>query len=514
MNRYEKEGLMGARMQAPMGDRTVVTELSEEFSLPDYQPEMKRLLRVRATVLPADQYIGAGNAECAGRIDYSILYTGNDGALYCTSQSGEYQFSVPLEIPSDFEASEGIVCNVESLPEQTSGRVVAPRKLAVKCKLRSRVRLYGTRMLSDAMECDSSMERLCGESEYAAVFFGKSDVLQLADEILLDDRDGNLRVISADGQVFISEANAGSGAVHCKGEVCLKLLCCRDDGVEQSTPYAVMRRIPLSESVTAEGTEVNCEACAHGVCSDVQITVEDGRILCEVGIQLAVKAMRRERIAYTRDLYSTERMCENAYRSVEFPSMIKCCNGNVSLNTTLTLEEAGIRSGLELVDLCGSAVLGAPEQEKGKYRFVGKCRFHAVLSDGEELSAQEFEVPFRYEIEDGRMLPTDYETAVDVITCRGKIDGERIGVDAELAIAMSLCGKDELKLLSEATFGEPHKHEGAVYTVCYPDRADTLWSVAKRYHCAISQLSERNHLAAAPAADAADSLAGVRFLLI
>ena len=73
---------MPAEIQAPIGDRTVITELSEEFSLPDYQPEMKRLLRVRATVLPSDQYVGAGNVECSGRIDYSILYTGNDGALY------------------------------------------------------------------------------------------------------------------------------------------------------------------------------------------------------------------------------------------------------------------------------------------------------------------------------------------------------------------------------------------------------------------------------------------------
>ena len=139
MNRYEKDGLMPARLQAPVGDRVVVTELSEEFSLPDYQPEMKRLLRVKATVLPSDQYVGAGNAECAGHVDYSILYTGNDGALYCTDQRGTYQFSSPLELPSDFEAGEGILCCAESVPEQTVGRVIAPRKLMIKCRLRSRV---------------------------------------------------------------------------------------------------------------------------------------------------------------------------------------------------------------------------------------------------------------------------------------------------------------------------------------------------------------------------------------
>ena len=51
------------RMQAPLGERQIVTELSEDFDLPDYRPEIKRLLRVQAKVSPADTYIGAGNAE-------------------------------------------------------------------------------------------------------------------------------------------------------------------------------------------------------------------------------------------------------------------------------------------------------------------------------------------------------------------------------------------------------------------------------------------------------------------
>ena len=51
------------RMQAPLGERQMVTELSEDIELPDYQPEIKRLLRVKAKESPADSYIGAGNVE-------------------------------------------------------------------------------------------------------------------------------------------------------------------------------------------------------------------------------------------------------------------------------------------------------------------------------------------------------------------------------------------------------------------------------------------------------------------
>lgn len=513
MNRYEKDGWMPAEIQAPIGDRTVITELSEEFSLPDYQPEMKRLLRVRATVLPSDQYVGAGSVECAGRIDYNILYTGNDGALYCTSQSGEYRFATPLELPSDFEIGDGVLSQADVTAEQTLGRVIAPRKVSVKCRLRSRVRTYGKRVLGARIEGDAATERLCGESEYAAVFLGKSAPLQLADEIVCEDSETDLRVICAEGQVFVSENSAGSGSVLCKGEVCLKLLCTHENEAP-AAPYVMMRRIPFSHTVTVDGAEVNCEAYVNGVCSDLQITVEDRRILCEVSVELQTKAMRRQRVAYTRDLYSTAVDVKNVYRAVEFPCLIKCANGNMTLNTSLTAEEAGIRHGLELVDLIGSAAVNGHEAEKEKYRFAGKCRFHALLWDGAELSAQEFEAPFRYEIDGGREPLTDCEISAEVISCRGRMDGERIGVDAELAFSLGLCGKREISVLAESAFGEAHPSHGAVCTICYPERSDTLWSVAKRYHCSISELSERNHLASAPSADASDSLAGVRYLVV
>ncbi len=514
MNRYEKEGLNTIRIQSPMGDRQIVTELAEDFSLPDYQPEIKRLLRVKATVSPADKYIGAGSAECSGTVDYCILYSGNDGGLYCTNQTGEYRFTAPVELPADFEIGEGFLCDVESVPEMTSGRVVAPRKLSVKCRLRSRMRLYGTRLLGENVGDGEDVQRLHGQTACARVFLGAGEPIALGDEILCDAKDRNVRVICAEGQVFVTEAAAGSGSVNCRGELCLKLLCCHDDAEEPELPYSVLRRIPFGQQVPAEGVEVNCDCCARGTCTDIRITVEEGRILCEASVSLQVRAQRNEDIAYTRDLYSTGRECETAYTTVALQQALRCVNGNFSLNTAIPLEEAGIRPGLAVADISGTAAVTGLEADRGKYFLTGKCRFLVILSDNGELSAQEFEAPFRYETDGGKEAPTDSDITVELISCKAKIDGERIGVDAELAVAAAIRGQSRICTVSEASFGGEWKAAGAVYTVCYPARDDTLWSVARRYHCPVSDLVARNSLASAPAADSPDSLAGVRFLLV
>ena len=515
MEHYSKEPRTSVRMQVPLCDRRGVTELSADFSLPDYRPEIKRLLRVRATVLPPDKYIGAGNADFSGSIEYSILYSGNDGALYCINEIGEYQFGVPLEIASDVDLNDGMTCDVDLLTESVTGRVAAPRKVSVRCRLRTHVRLYGTRVLEESITgaSEETIQRLRGQASCAHVFLGIGDALQLGDEILCDAQGANdLRVICAEGQVFVNEAVAGSGVVNCRGEVCLKLLCIQDEST--TTPTPLFRRIPFTQSVPTDGAEVNCDACADGVCHSLNVTVEDGRILCEVNVRLRTHAQRNDLIPFTRDIYSTAATCEPRYTSCVTAQAIKCINGNFSLNTAVTTEEAGIKSGASILDVSLFPTVSSVEAEHGKYYLNGHCRVHLILSDGDEISAQELELPFRYETDGGAVSPTEYSASATAISCRARADGERIGIDAELAVCLSLCGETHFDTVTEATFKEPVNRGGAVYTICYPSREDTLWSVAKRYHRPVSTVSDINALTGAPAADSADSLAGIGYLLV
>ena len=509
MDNYKTSERDGVRVQAPLVDRVIMTDLSTDFSLPDYRPEIKRLLRVRACVMPVDAYIGVGNAQMNGRVEYSVLYAGGDGALHCVTHGEDFEFNVPVEMTSEFELGDGLVCDVESFSELATGRVAAPRKVALKCRVRSRVRILGTRVLSEGIGSMDGMERLCGSASSGTCFVGKSDPVQLGDEILYEGSD--LRVISADGQVFVTEATAGSGVVNCRGEVVLKLLCVNDVGGE--APFLQTRRLPFSQSVPTDGAEVNCDAAAFGVCPDISVTVEEGRLLCEVSAVLQVRAQRNDVVGFVRDAYSTSHECAPKYKDAVLSRALRCINGNFSLNQMLTLEEAGIHSHMNVVDVCMTPMLEEVVCERGKYVLTGRCRCQTVLFDGEEYSAGEFEIPFRYEADGGEEM-TDYDCVVEAVSCRARMDGERIGIDAELSVAMRTRGDTRFRLISEASVGDAVKRTGAFCTICYPAPDDTLWSVAKRYHRSVSTISHTNSLAGAPSADSRESLAGVSYLLV
>lgn len=513
MDNYTKD-CRSVRISAPICDRTVNTDLCADLILPDYQPEIKRLLRVSATVSAPQAYVGVGNAELSGTVDYHILYAANDGSLYSTAHKEEYSFSIPMEISSEFDLNDGLVCDSTAVAENLSGRVSAPRKLAVKCRLRSRVKLYGTLLLEEKLTGgnEATLQRLCAEASTARIFAGIGEPLQLGDEILCDPSVKDTRVIAAEGQVFVTEAVAGSGMVNCRGDLLVKLLCAQEES--DAPPSVQVRRIPFTQAVTTDGVEVNCDCTACGVCSELTVSVEDGRILCEASVCLQTHAQRNETFSYTRDLYSTDAKCEAAFATCRFPTAQKCINANFSLGTALSLEEAGIRRGQSLIDISLTPYVTETEYDHGKYRLLGRCRAQAVLCEENEHTAEEFEIPFRYEIDLQDTAPTDYDVTLTPISCRARLDGERIGIEAELAVSLSTRGETRFDRLCEAKFGEKISQTGAVYTICYPARDDTLWSVAKRYHRAVDTVSKMNELSNSPAADSRDSLSGVRYLLV
>ena len=74
-------GTTGAvcRIQSPVMARSAIQELSDDFSLPDYKPEIRRMISVTAAVSPAAHYLTPGHAEFAGSVKYCIQYEGGDG---------------------------------------------------------------------------------------------------------------------------------------------------------------------------------------------------------------------------------------------------------------------------------------------------------------------------------------------------------------------------------------------------------------------------------------------------
>ncbi len=528
-------------VQVPVLDRTLTTEVVGDFSLPDYQPEIKRLLRIGVNVLPPNRFAGNGGMELGGSLDYYVLYMGHDNELYCAPLSAEYRLEVNAgeEARSSLSAiGEPMVCTCDTTTETPIGRVTAPRRLNIRCKLKAEVKLYGECPLGvDTADRDEHTEMLPGEAEVARLYWGLGDALPLQDDLILPPGEGGeWRVVCAEGQILMSEAAPAQGMVNTRGDVLVKLSLCPAESAEAfasdvaeekpaSNLTILQRKIPFAQAIDMEGVTPACTATARGYCTEISVQMEEGHVHLDLGVVTEVRAQKNETIPYVKDLYSTRR--ESTCRYVDYPTekAVRALNGNFTLSDSLPLSEVGMDPAARIADVTAVAIPTqlTTDPEKGRCVWSGICRCHLLLLREGEYTAADMELPFRYEFDDPALLRgdnhesngiTDVDGSMTVVTCRARMDGERVGVDAEVGVSLRTHRPAPLVALSEVIAGDTVTRRRGEYVVCFPAPTDTLWSVAKRYHAPMAALTAANNLSAGADADTAASLADVNYLIV
>lgn len=543
-NQTEKQTREPVRRQRlPLSQRELSTELTEEFTLPDYQPEVRRLVGVTATVRPPARYIGGGEAELSGGVDYTVLYVGNDGTLAAAPLFAEYRFALALDPDPDMDATDapGLVALVTA--ESVTARVTAPRKLTIKCRLRAQTRcemtcLIGERYSGELPE-GTELCRLTDTLESVSVYSGIEEGLTLTEEVIPDGTVDDLQILSAEGKVFLTSLEAGSGEVRCRGEVYLTLTVLHEpNGAETfsllsepvsaekgTAPTAppqlstLTRKLPLEATIPVEGADVSCRATAWGTCTDLSVAVEEGRILCELGLALEAICQKREQTEYTKDLYVAGRDSSCTYRDRQIPIGICAGLGNLSAHGTATLSELGIRPGAQLLNVTGTASVAGVTVEKERAVLSGNVRFALMLADvSGEVSSAEALFPFRYMLEGERLTETTPElccqAVAQLISSRARIDGDRLVVDGEIALSYSLTGERTVKMPELLRLGEIRRESSGELRLYYPAPGETLWEAAKRFCVPVTALTEQNELPTACRADAPESMGKTRFLLV
>lgn len=500
----------GKYIQVPINEKSVITEMSNDFTLPDYQPEIKRLLHVSASVLPPTKYVGDSESEFCGGIDYYVLYTGSDNQIYCAPLSSEYKVNVPMD--KNELALANMTSDADIVPETVTGRVTSPRKLNIKCKMRTRARMYGDAPIDMSYtSMGGANQVLLGVKEISKRIFAQSDMIRLSDEMIQPSGADEIRVINAHGSVMINEKSTSANAVNCKGELYIKLLMCREgDGV----PYSVVRRVPFSTSLAVEGADIECESGVRGSVCEMSINVEEGRIGIEAGIMLEASVSKKEERKYVKDIYSTLNKTECTYTDLPVLTDGRAFNANFTQSDSMTLEEAGLTPEHKILDVMGCAYPDSASMDAGRWIFGGKSKFALLVEKDGEYSVCEIELPYKYSTE-ARNSENAYAcTSADIISARARLDGERVGVDAEIMLRCITSDRDTVKMLNSVSFGDVRERSGGDCIVFYPSSTDSIWDVAKKYSTTVAELVETNKLTVSQSPDDTGTLDGIKYLII
>ena len=470
------------RITMPLVWRDVNTDISEEMTLADYYPEIRKMLYLRCSLLPPSKFISGNKIDVSGVADYTIVYLSADGQICSAPFLTEYSFSLPVENMNDFEIGEGVTVMAHSVCESSSVRVSSPRRLQIRSHLRTSLGAWGKRLCSEEitnLENCESVERLGATLVSTECFCESSDVITLSDEYKLPNESAGVTV--AEGRVSIKDYRIEEECVRMKGDVMVELLICSSEGRSET----VTRKLPFDVSTELDGVDISedCSLRVSGNVTDLSVNVEDGNAQIEANAVLEICCFGTKELEYTADLFSVEQECTCHYRDLEIPKLIY--NGNISFAQTdkISVEDMGIFDDAELVDARAYATVEGIERDEAKISLRGTCKYNLVYARNGEYASAEAKLPFRCELDAKNTYweIISFDAIVDGIGTRAKRDGDYISFDTQMDICATLWGSEKVRTVESADFGEALEKHNSAFIVCYPTSEDDLWSIAKRY---------------------------------
>lgn len=527
MSEEMKEKKTAGRIGRDTAGEVVTAEATGDHILPDYQPEIRKILSVTSLVLPSEKYVGGDRAEFLGRVMHEVLYTAEDGDLHSLTLPADYGFSVPLSVPAP------TCVYADSMAEGTVCRLGGPRKLTLRTRLRNMVHIFAEEDVAPEIrgmasaEDAASLECLVRECETFSVASASSGEFRLTDTVRLENADEGTRVVRTGGNLLVNECRVREDGCLLRGEAWVRALL-----VGEGTPYTVRTKIPFEQFVPLASETVGAQPTAYGRVTMVEAAVTEGEdgtpaalsfdVAGELELSLAVPVIAHP----TAELYSTAYEMTCHHRTLTASRLLGSAMGNYTVSGSRARAECEAEDAASAVDADGRIDITSVTVEHGRATVAGTVGVQMIFSspaptDGKPLLATaEIPVPFRIETE--LRIPEGTHPRFDchgeLISARGRIEQNALTADCEIALALRATEGNELTVLSEA---EPDRATafpacGERILVCYPTDTDTLWSVAARYRCHRATLAAENGLGedAVEISHLTASLDGIHHLII
>ena len=228
----------GANIQSDLSGENVFCECTGEFTLPDYLPEIRKIIRIDGKAIPSGKFLSSSKAEFAGIVAYTIIYSCAEGELASCSLSCDYEFS--CNIPSNDLGDLSIIVDTEL--DNTVCRLSGPRKLSLRSSIKNKVHIYANSSIKEISDDMLHIEKLSENVLSSVTKCGGSGEFYLSDSTNIDNASSEeLRASYIRAKILVREARASANSILCRGDVLLKCLCTLG-GAE---PITVSRKIPF-----------------------------------------------------------------------------------------------------------------------------------------------------------------------------------------------------------------------------------------------------------------------------
>ncbi|MBR4286261.1 MAG: DUF3794 domain-containing protein [Clostridia bacterium] len=475
-------------------DNTVEESLEAELSLPEYMPEILRIIKSTAeTKINSCRLVGE-RVTVDGVCDLRMIYTAEDGGIYTFSQSRP--FTRHCENPLFNDCTDALA---ETRVSYVNCRATGTKRAEIKAGITIKFTVSGeesTRLVSRSET--KGIEQKIHSAKAISLGCCSTKHFSMSDTISLNTPASFL--LSARAVAVCSEIRKISNKIMIKGEAVVEI--CYVNANEKTCTERVKHTMPINQIIEYDGMnesyigKVRLKVAAVDVIpkGDTQgmFTAFD----ISLGISATSTMYEERELQFITDAYSVDSALEVSKTTLRVFDMADDFDDTYVFEGDFSISGEGV---LNVVDCCGQLTDIKTSAENDDLVISGSLSLNAIIKDKTgSLSAVNKIFDFKYchkgDYKNKNIVCTPH---ISVVSADCNIKGENaLFVRAEINVSGFVMSYDTVEcVVSLAQSEKPLKRNTNAITVYFPEEAnESLWGIARRYNTTVKAIAEENNL--------------------
>ena len=473
-------------------DTSFEQSVEKDFVLPDYCPDVFRILKCRVTPCVTSQAIRSGKLTVETEAKVRVIYLAeNSGRLNLLEQ--KLSFSKTLDLP---EGALSPAVRASAVTDYVNCRVVSRRRVDIRGAFTVRVAVEGEKrqqFISSAEGSGIQLKKI--QAVFPSARLTASKKVTVFEELELGGAKPPVgAVIRTDCRVTEQEHKIIEGKLLTKGEARIEMVYIPADADDRPACETMRFAVPYSQIIDIEGLDESYTVkveLSPGGCEMIPKSDDPNSLECELILLVSCTALRFERCDAVTDAFSTRCACTVKHWEEPMPEQPRQISESFELTGSLDGGEARIVSVSAVRSLAGSISL---REDSGKSVVSGSLTISALAVTEEDMPVYlETDIPFEYELEAGPATKASVEAA----GCSYRLtDDSSVEVRTELAVSAEVSEGGGILLLEDiAAEDEPAAPERRyALKLCSVEAGEDLWELAKRCKTSVKAIIEENGL--------------------
>lgn len=474
-------------------DNSVEECMETEFSLPEYMPEILRIVKSCAEPKINSCKLVGERVTVDGVCELRMIYTAENGGVYSFSQSRPFtrhcenpNFSESIDVTADVRVSYvNYRATSTKRVEIKAGLVIAVNACCVKKQ--EVISVAEKSVIEQKTVPIRGMSLGCRKTRQ----FSMSDTVSLSIPSAF--------VISASAAAVCNDIKKINNKVMVKGETVVDI--CYVNADDKSCTERIRHTLPINQILEYEGMEerftgnVILKVIAVDVMPRNEADGTGNAFDIALGVDATLTMWEEKELFVVCDAYAVGASIDLKKDNFVFYTALDEIRESYIFKDNFTISGEGVGG---VCDVVGETTGVKVVKGEGCIAVIGSLTLSLLIKDSTGSFANVDKIlDFRYERK-GEFADEDIFCTPDVtvvaVECSAK-GGNSIDVRAELRINGTVFGKTETEAVTDITESEIQvtRNTNAV-TVYFPDKEESLWGIARRYNTTVSAIAAENEI--------------------